>query len=71
MNFICNFFRFLCCKTKMETNLYEDYSSDESYNACDKEFDKSSSLRQKHAKFYSSIPKINRRTETPPERCVS
>lgn len=73
MDTIYNFFRFICCKKiKLQTDSYDDISSrGEWYNEWDEEFDKSSSLRKKHAQFYSSIPNIDRQTETPPERYVS
>ena len=73
MNTITNFLRFLCCKkTKLQTDLYDDISSSgEWYNEWGTEYDKSSSLRNKRAQFYSSIPKIDRQTETLPERYVS
>ena len=74
MSTIYKCFRFFCCrKTRLHTDSYDDVSSssEEWYNGWGTEYDKSSSLRNKRAQFYSSIPKIDRRTETPPERCVS
>ena len=66
MSLIYNFFQFFCCKKKqLPTDIYDDISSsgEEWYNEWGKEFDKSSSLRKKHSKFYSSIPHIETQTE--------
>ena len=66
MSAIYNFFRFFCCKkTKLEPELYDDISSssEEWYNNWGSEYDKSSTLRQKRSKFYSSIPHIEIETE--------
>ena len=72
MNVFYNFLRFLCCKrNKLQMNSYDDISSGEWYTEWEKEFDKSSSLREKHAKFYSSIPNIEIQDESQPEQCVS
>ena len=74
MNTIYNFFRFLCCKKiKLQTDSYDDISSssEEWYNGRGTDYEKSSSLRQKHARFYSSIPPIKIQNESQPERCVS
>ena len=73
MSTIYDCFRFLCCKkTRLQTDSYDNISSNgEWYNEWEKEFDNSSALRQKYAQFYSSIPKIDKRTETQPGQCVS
>lgn len=73
MNAIFKFFRFLCCKeNKPQMNSCDDISNrGEWYNEWDKEFDKLSSLREKHAKFYSSIPNIEKQGESQPEQYVS
>ena len=74
MSAIYNFFRFLCCKgKKLQMNSCDDISgsSEEWFNEWDKEFNKSSSLREKRARFYSSIPHIEIQAEMQPEQCVS